>query len=116
MTPEFLAAVKAGRIEGLEVRHQSVTNVDVLMVDQVGTLILNMGDREMHKVNRAHFCQFLRDWFTAKGWKWMLSAEKLVTWKSGVLAREDFKGGSPLDWHISAALHVLACEEGANGL
>ena len=109
MTPEFLAAVKAGRIEGLA-HEDNLKHGELLWVDDAIPCFLQNG---LDLEDALILCNFLRDWFTAKGWKWMLNAGGLVTWKSGIVAREDFNVGSPLEWHMSAAMHVLACEDGA---
>jgi hypothetical protein len=114
MRQDFLDAVGTGKIKGFEVRHLPQTGVNVLMVDNVGTLVVSMGPREIHKVNSAHFCEKLRDWFTAKGWHWHLEPSGIEVWKLGdesLKSDERFRDGSQLDWHVQAAMHILANED-----
>lgn len=110
MTPEFLAAVKAGRIEGLTYEDDSMHGELIW----VGTepCFLRGG---MHKSDRSVFCDHLRDWFTAKGWKWEMSATYLTLELKGPPKHtpSHFMKKNELDRHVAAAMHVLACEEGA---
>jgi len=119
MRQDFLDAVGIGNIKGFEVRHLPTTGVNVLMVDNIGTLVVSVGNQELHKVNRAHLCEKLRDWFTEMYWDWDLTSTGLTIfkpiWHTGEDAPEEkhlvsIQDGAPLDWHLEAAMHVLANE------
>jgi hypothetical protein len=117
MTPEFLAAVKAGRIEGLA-HKDDLKHGELLWVDDAIPCFLRNG---LDLEDTLILCHHLRDWFTALYWDWCLTSTGLTIfkpiWHTGEDVPEEkhlvsIQDGSPLDWHISAAMHVLACEEG----
>jgi len=117
MTPEFLAAVKAGRFPFLVYETATAKRKEVIGFE--GQVIwmaepITPDHWMICTGTGALLSYYLRDWFTAKGWKWNLSEWQLSIGSGGPLRTipKHFKDGSPLDWHISAALHVLACEEG----
>jgi len=112
MTPEFLAAVKAWKFEGMSLATREHVTCEGVFTSQsflINGLVFNIHDEVGHIVLE----KFLRDWFTAKGFSWQLCNDRLMVWPGNEPDDAWVGDSNGLNDHISAALHVLACEEGA---